>query len=227
MVTSITPKQKELLLLAIAMLFFSALLFYSYFSIYRPAREERLQAQQQVANDRHVLIKLQQQLADLAFEETASSLPLQKKVPVERLEEMILLQIGKAEIVSGVFVENISFSDGSIVIENAPEGVENVMELQTTVNMTAKTYKQLELFIEEVEKLERITIVNSISFAATEELTGEVDEHEPLRLNIAFSAYYRPDLQTLVDEAPKIDVPPSANKKNPLPFNNGTEEGDE
>ncbi|MET3574641.1 pilus assembly protein PilO [Bhargavaea ullalensis] len=217
--------RKETILIVLSVLFFISLLLYSYFLLFKPAHELRQQAQQNLQTERQVLSTLQQQAAGKTDREPASSLPLQRKVPVEPVEEMILLQLGKAETVSGTEIENVAFTTGEMLIDNPPEGVENVNELLTTVSILSPDYEGVAAFIEEIERLERVTVLDSATFTGPAEKTEEADEDEPISLEVTFSSFYRPDLETLKGEVPKVAAPPASLKEDPFPFEDNTEQG--
>ncbi|MDS8899992.1 type II secretion system protein GspM, partial [Streptococcus pneumoniae] len=88
-----TKSQKEKALIALAVLFLLALGFYSYFLMYAPAKDAREQAQQSLRSERDVLMALQTQVKELPEGETVSALELQKKVSIDPLSELMVLQI--------------------------------------------------------------------------------------------------------------------------------------
>lgn len=218
--------RKETILVVLSVMFLIALLLYSYFLLFQPARETRLQAQQTLQTERQVLSSLQQQAAGETESEPASTLPLQRRVPVSPAEEVVLLQVGKAEVVSGTEIQNVAFSTGEMVIENPPEGVTSVSELLTTVQILSPDYDGILTFIEEVERLERITVTNSVTFTGPPERTEEAQEDEPIAMEITFSSFYRPDLTTLEGETPTAPAPPPSLKDDPFPFDDETEQED-
>nr|WP_285858615.1 type II secretion system protein GspM [Bhargavaea ginsengi] len=218
--------RKETILVVLSALFLIALVLYSYFLLFQPARETRLQAQQTLQTERQVLSSLQQQAAGETESEPASTLPLQRRVPVSPAEEVVLLQVGKAEVVSGTEIQNVAFSTGEMVIENPPEGVASVSELLTTVQILSPDYGGILTFIEEVERLERITVTNSVTFSGPPERTEEAQEDEPIAMEITFSSFYRPDLTTLEGETPTAPAPAPSLKDDPFPFDDDTEQED-
>ena len=217
--------RKETILLVLSILFFISLLLYSYYLLFEPAREQLQQSQDNMQAERQVLSTLQQQATPDEDREPASSLPLQRKVPVEPVEETILLRLGEAETVSGTEIENVAFTTGEMVIENPPEGVENVQELLTTVTILSADYEGIATFIEEVERMDRITVMDSISFAGPPEKVDEAQEEEPISLEATFSSFYRPDLESLREAVPKVPAPPASQQEDPFPFEDDTEQG--
>lgn len=220
--SSLSKSQKEKALIVLAIIFLLALAAYSYFSLYAPAKEARLQAEQTLSSERDVLIALQTQLKELPEGEKISTSNLQQKVSVEALTELIVLQVEQAELISGTLIDNIGITEGLVELPVPVEGLENLQEVLTTVTIKANDYKEITTFIEEVEAMERIMIVEAIDFGSNEEVTSTDQVGEPLDVNLTFSAYFRPDLIALADTLPKVDAPAPAGKVNPLPQNDGT-----
>ncbi|WP_394119739.1 pilus assembly protein PilO [Planococcus donghaensis] len=220
--SSLSKSQKEKGLIVLSIIFLLALAAYSYFTLYAPAKESRLQAEQTLSSERDVLIALQTQLKELPEGEKISTSELQQKVSVESLTEQIILQIEQAELISGTLIDNIGITEGLVSLPVPVEGLENLQEVLTTVTIKADDYKEITTFITEVEAMERIMIVEAVDFGSNEEITSADQVGEPLDVNLTFSAYFRPDLIALADTVPKVDAPAPAGKVNPLPQNDGT-----
>ncbi|WP_019412524.1 LysM peptidoglycan-binding domain-containing protein [Paenisporosarcina sp. TG20] len=225
--SNLTRKQKEIGLILLASLFCLIMIAYAYFTFYVPKKESLAIAETTLTTDRQVLFALEQQLADQPEIPIVSSLELQKQVPVDPLTELVLLQIEKAEVVSGSLVQSVGFSQGPFVIEAPPEGVEALQELNVSLSIETPTYGTLEAFISELEQMERIVVVDSIQFnSPTGEVTTDEQELEKLQLTLTFSAFYRPDLLKLIKQGPKVDTPSPADKVNPLPANDSIDAGE-
>ncbi|MFC6039738.1 LysM peptidoglycan-binding domain-containing protein [Paenisporosarcina macmurdoensis] len=224
--SNLTRKQKEIGLIVLSSLFCLIMIAYAYFTFYVPKKESLAVAETTLTTDRQVLFALEQQLADQPDIPVVSSLELQKKVPIDPLTELIILQIEKAEVVSNSLVQSIGFSEGPFVIEAPPEGVETLQQLLVSLSIETSSYATLEDFIDEIEKLDRILIVDNISFSSPGEVTTEELEPAKLQLSLSFTAFYRPDLLELLDEGPKVDTPAPADKSNPLPSNEVIDDGE-
>ncbi|WP_271852424.1 pilus assembly protein PilO [Planococcus maritimus] len=225
--SSLTKSQKEKALIALAVLFLLALGFYSYFLMYAPAKDAREQAQQSLRSERDVLMALQTQVKELPEGETVSTLELQKKVSIDPLSELMVLQIEEAELVSGTQIEAIQLAEADVELPIPVEGLENLKEVETTVAFSAENYSEITDFISEIEEMERILVIETINFGANPEVREVVEETERLQVTLSFAAYYRPDLIALEDTVPKIDAPSPADKQDPLPANDGTEYADD
>jgi type IV pilus assembly protein PilO len=224
--SNLTKKQKEIGLIVLSSLFCLIMIAYVYFTFYVPKKESLAVAETTLTTDRQVLFALEQQLADQPETPIVSSLELQKKVPIDPLTELIILQVEKAEVVSNSLVQSMGFSQGPFVIEAPPEGVETLQQLLVTLTIETSTYSTLETFIDEIEKLDRILIVDNIAFSSPGEVTTEEVDPAKLQLSLSFTAFYRPDLLELVDEGPKVDTPAPAEKSDPLPTNDGIDDGE-
>ena len=225
--SSMTKSQKEKALIALAILFLLALGFYSYFLMYVPAKDAREQAQQSLRSERDVLMALQTQIKELPESDTVSTLELQKKVSIDPLSELMVLQIEEAELISGTQIEAIQLAEADVELPIPVEGLENLKEVETTVAFSAENYREITDFISEIEDMERILVIESINFGANPEVREVIEETDPLQVTLSFAAYYRPDLIALEDTVPKIDAPAPADKKDPLPANDGTEYADD
>ena len=220
--SSLTKRQKEMALIALAVLLLIGSAAYSYFSLYTPAREARLQSEQLLTSEKEVFMALEAQQKAAPPTEKISVGDLQKKVSVEPLTDLILLQIEQAELISQTFVTSVNFTEAPLTLLQPVEGMENLQEIVAAVEFTANDYKSIATFIDEIEQMERILVVDTIDFTANPELTKADQENEPLLVSVSFSAFYRPDLVTLADDLLKVDSPAPAKKVNPLPQNDGT-----
>jgi type IV pilus assembly protein PilO len=223
---NLTRKQKEIGLIVLSSLFCLIMIAYAYFTFFVPKKDSLAVAETTLTTDRQVLFALEQQLANQPEIPIVSSLELQKKVPIDPLTELIILQIEKAEVVSDSLVQSIGFSEGPFVIEAPPEGVETLQQLLVNLSIETSSYATLEAFIDEIEKLDRILIVDNISFSSPGEVMTEELEPAKLQLSLSFTAFYRPDLLELIDEGPKVDTPAPADKSNPLPSNEIIDDGE-
>ncbi|MEH7254091.1 hypothetical protein V7111_18380 [Neobacillus niacini] len=100
--------------------------------------------------------------------------------------------------------------------ENAPVASSGLKKLTVSLSVESPTYEDLEKFIETLESLKRIVVVESINYTGGKEITTLENKDEPLSYSLTVSAYYLPTLNDLIADLPKIDAPAPANKKNPL-----------
>jgi type IV pilus assembly protein PilO len=100
----------------------------------------------------------------------------------------------------------------------AANTVTGLKKLTISLSVESPTYEDLEKFISTLESLNRIVVVESISYTGGKEVTSldSKKEEEKLTYSLTVSAYYLPTLNDLIADLPKIDAPGPANKKNPL-----------
>lgn len=221
--SSLTKKQKDTGMIVLAVLFFLAISAYGYFMVYAPAKETRVMAEQTFKSEREVVMALQEQLKALPEQERVSTSELQQRVSVEPLSELIVLQLEQAELLSRSLVQSIEIAESPLELLTPVEGIENVQKVQTTVTFETGDYAGITRFIEEIESMKRILIIDAIDFASNGEVTTTETADENLEVTLSFSAFYRPDLIALSDTLPKVDAPPPANKVDPLPKNDGVD----
>jgi len=92
------------------------------------------------------------------------------------------------------------------------------------VAIEVATYSELMRFIAELENMERVFVVDSIKFVGPDEVKEMGVERELIPLTVSFSAFYRSDLENLVNETPKINAPSGSQKSDPFSFNKGSAE---
>jgi type IV pilus assembly protein PilO len=114
---------------------------------------------------------------------------------------------------TGEATQDAAAANGQSAAVPASNGLK---KLSVSLSVQSPTYEDLEKFIETLESLDRIVVVESISYTGGEEITSLDVELEKLEYSITVSAYYLPTLDDLIAELPKIDAPAPANKKNPL-----------
>lgn len=89
-------------------------------------------------------------------------------------------------------------------------------KLTVSLSVESPTYKDFEKFIETLESLQRIVVVESISYSGGQEITSLDQEAKPLTYSLTVSTFYMPTLADLAAQLPKIDAPAPAGKDNPL-----------
>ena len=89
-------------------------------------------------------------------------------------------------------------------------------KMTVSLSVESPSYEKLEKFIETLESLKRIIVVESISYSGGQEITSLEQEDQPLTYSLTISAFYMPTLADLAGELPKIDAPAPAGKDNPL-----------
>ena len=176
-----------------------------------------------------VILDLQQaesvsnsKISNMSFSESAFSLPVEElTTPTADQQEGVTTEGTQSEKVD---VTSEPTSEQPAFDQTLLEGMK-----QVTVSLTVESpgYKGLEEFLTLIEHQTRITKVDSLTFTGKQEITS-VDENidEPLVYAITLSTFYMSAYSELADDAPKINVPKPANKKNPL-FTNTLDDEEE
>ena len=95
-------------------------------------------------------------------------------------------------------------------------GTPAVSKLTVQLSIQSQKYVDLEKFINTLESLKRITVVEAINYTGNKEITSLNQDNKPLDYTLTISAYYLPGLTDLDKQLPKVDFPAPANKENPL-----------
>ncbi|MGD6877972.1 pilus assembly protein PilO [Bacillus infantis] len=229
---------KPKLLLAISVVIAAIAAGSLYFLFLSPKLDELERKEAELKTEQQLLAAVENNAASRQANSFSSTVELQKRVPVKPLIEQLLLDIEKAEVVSGSFVAEMQFEEGEVAADTPleedvqsaeaqasvaasdetvpvalPQGVRKI-----TVALTARssTYYEFERFIESLENNKRIILVESIEFEGQEEMSTVENDSQALNYNIAVSAFYMPELAELEKQLPAIDSPPPGNKRNPL-----------
>lgn len=218
-------------------LFLIALFVALYFFVLYPKSNEVSMKEVELSTQEQILSTLQNKITSTNTNTFQNTVALQKMVPVKPLSQQLLLDIEKAEVVSGSFVVSMSFEDSEVEVpeteqQNAEETeaadgeVEEeeesiplptgVKKITVTLNVESPSYFEFEEFLRILEDSERITVVESIDFSANEEIIEMEQESTPLSYEVILSAFYMPTLTDLIEHLPKIATPEPANKKNPF-----------
>lgn len=219
---NLTRRQKNMALAALAVVFLIGSTTLAYFILYSPAHESKLQSEQLLQSERELLMNLQAQQEAAPPTEKISVRDLQQKVSIRPLTDTILLKVEEAELISDTLVTSVSFEESTFELLQPIEGLDNLHEVITTVEFNALDYESITAFVEEIEKMERIMIVEALDFTSNPEVTELDQEVQPLTALVSFAAYYRPDLVALDSDSMKVDAPAPAGKLNPFPQNDGT-----
>ncbi len=99
------------------------------------------------------------------------------------------------------------------VLATAPTGLE---KLTVRLMVESPSYQDFEKFIENLEDLKRLTIVESIQYNGPNEATTINQNSNPFAYSLIVSAFYMINLTDLEKDLPKIDTPESAGKNDPL-----------
>ena len=177
---------------------------------------------------------LNQQIRSLDSNVLETSFALQRKLPVQPLLDQFLLDISRAEGLSGSYILNINISEsGDVTLAEGesikeqisteveqnsalPEKIEDLRKITVFLSVRANDYEALANFLREIDSLPRLTNIDSVNFLGHDEKIMVNDSHQSLEFSVLLSTYYYPPLAQLREESPKIDFPNPANKDNRL-----------
>lgn len=124
------------------------------------------------------------------------------------------------KVTESTTLNNEDSDDSSIAEEqeadytiDLPEGLK---QLTVDLDIEAKDYFSLEKFIETMENNQRVLVVQNINYLTAGEKTKISKTKELLSFRLTFSVFYMPNLTDLQESAPKLEVPETSNKINPL-----------
>lgn len=206
-----------------------------------------------IKNNKTALQLAEQEVAILesklkSSEETTktNTVALQKQVPVKRLLEQALLEMEKAEIISGTNLietkingtesdesiqEELTTAEEAIKDANEEETNNGVQESEATEEVTlpngikktsiniigeANTYFELEKLLDKLQTSNRIMEIETIHITGTKEITSVEDEDQMIDFELTLSIYYYPELEALIDDLPVLESPETSNKNNPF-----------
>ncbi|MEH6993663.1 GspMb/PilO family protein [Neobacillus drentensis] len=235
--------KKEKLTLLIGTLLVVLLIVIAQFLLLKPLKSDLEVKEQSLKSEQQLLETITQERMDDTAKVVEDTRELQKRVPVTPLQEQVILDLERTENVSNSHISSISFSVGADVAvtgsETPQEGTTETQEtasddaanqqpaapavswvkkITMSLSVESPSYEQLEKFISTLESLNRIVVVENISYSGGQEVTSlsQGTENEKLTYSLTVSAFYLPTLDDLLADLPKIDAPSPANKKNPL-----------
>ncbi|MBE4908148.1 type II secretion system protein M [Bacillus luteolus] len=231
--------KKQLVIILMSSLLILLLFVFLYFLLIKPLETEHDRLENDLKTEKQLLEVVQTRVAQMQNQTYESTIELQKRVPVKPILEQFLLDLEKAEVVSNSFISNMSFGETEVTPQNTleeyvdmnnnDETAEEAQEQENaqfpaglekiTVNLSvvAPDYFALEEFITTLESQKRITQIENLVFAGTEEITSIEQEINPIPFTLTVSTFYLPSLTDLVDDLPTLETPLPSNKRNPFP----------
>ncbi|MBI0576508.1 type 4a pilus biogenesis protein PilO [Neobacillus cucumis] len=98
----------------------------------------------------------------------------------------------------------------------APAVPSGMKKLTVSLSVESPSYEDFEKFIQTLESLKRIVVVETINYSGGQEITSLTEDEKPLTFSLTVSTYYMPGLADLASQVPKLDAPAPAHKDNPL-----------
>lgn len=221
----------------------------SYLAVYvvwiKPAELKVTQTGQQLKTEQLLLTKVTQ-TGQIDKASTGTSDIILKQLPVKPLVDQYMLELTKAEGISGVTIRNITLQEttqtsaaaNSTGTTGTTTGTTSSATQSTTKQTTTSTatqaasapvpitlnidvqynvYEQLHSFIKELEGMERITYVQGIAFQGRDEITQPNTKVTPYHCILQIAVYYMPSMKDLEQGTPSIQLPPLCkNRTNPV-----------
>lgn len=233
--------KKEKTFIVAAILLILALASGVYFLVIMPKLETVTMQEKALKREQELLVELQKQTAGITTVTSESTVALQKQVPVQPLTEQLLLDLEQAEVVSNSFVTNMQFTAGEEVTEQTPleadieeqldsESTDEAAKANTvaealptgikkmTVSMTVEspTYQELEKFLQTLEQLQRIIVVDALVFSGNEEIISTEQSDKILTYQVTLSTFYMPTLDDLISSLPQLEIPKWDEREDPF-----------
>jgi type IV pilus assembly protein PilO len=231
-------------------MFFAFGIFYTQFFYVNPLKSD-LKLKNQTLDSEQNLLNSMGQKKNNADTTKTNTRELQKRLPVEPLQDQFILDLEQAETVSDSQIKSMSFTNdvqndtqveqqngntllpngnttnGNTVQQNTNStGTENqsqgdalpngVKKLTVQLSVESQGYGEFEKFIDALEGLKRIVVVEAIDYSAGSEVTSLDQGNKPFSYNLTVSTFYMPGLTDLKGQLPKIEAPNPAKKQNPL-----------
>lgn len=232
--------EKKNIIILVAAAMFAVLLYVGAYLLYiTPLKDSLAMKESQLKSEQQLSTTFETRLAS-ANSDINSTVELQKMLPVDPMIEQLVLDLEKAEVVSNSYITSMEFNNGeneasseaqsgetqaqgtaTVTTEDSSEPSlplpEGLAKTAVTITVESDNYFDLERFIETLENLKRVVMVDSISFSGPEEINSLSDESSPVVMNLTVNSFYLSGLDDLKDNNPKIETPEPANKRNPFP----------
>jgi type IV pilus assembly protein PilO len=232
-------KGKKIFLIFIFLLLALGIVYTQFFYL-NPLKNELKLKNQTLESEQKLLNDISENKKDMK-DHQVNTRELQKKIPVKPNQDQLILDLQQAETVSGSQIKSMDFSivgqsdtqndqnsientiqqSNSTTIKTADQTAEKVLpiglqKLTGKIKIESPGYEEFEKFIDALEKLKRIIVVESIEYDVENEQDLLVDMDSPFSYELTITAFYMPGLTDLENQMPEIDAPNPAEKQNPL-----------
>lgn len=232
--------KKHILIIVFSVIVIGAITFSAYYLYIVPIKNSVEQKKTELKLANQELTIIQNKLKQTNDQTILSTMELQKQVPVKRLLDQLLLNIEKAEIVSGTNIIEIKINGTEqdevidVTVEKSDSGSSEQNENEETKSKEdvtlpngikktsiiligeAESYFDLEKFLYELQDMKRTVKIDQFSFTGLDEIYSVDQTEQVIDFEVAISAYYYPTLVDLQSELPPLDTPKDSNKKNPV-----------
>lgn len=208
-----------LILTALSVLIVAALLF-TYWKAVNPVKEEVDKLTEKIEADMKMLEAIGSQINEQIKLSTEESLQMQRQVPLESFVDQLIVNVRSVEQSSGNTIDSIgvsyseiSFDDWNKTIGTADAAAAEesktdslpLYKVSLGMAVQSPSYERMRQFIMDLEGLERIVNVDSLSFDSAADV-----------YQLTVSVFYAPQLDGIEDRLPKAVFPGPAAKTNPI-----------
>ncbi|MGJ7920549.1 hypothetical protein [Neobacillus sp. LXY-4] len=116
--------KKEILILVLSLLLTAILIFVGYTYYLNPKQKDVETKTASLKSEQDVLAALQQKQTDKSSLTVENIAVLQRKVPVKAQLEQLILDLEKAEVVSGTVIKNMTFAEADVAAATPPQTTE-------------------------------------------------------------------------------------------------------
>lgn len=211
--------RKDWSIISLAFVFFALLVWVVYWFFYLPVREEKDRLTTEISNEEKLTGVLDERLTAMKGGSLETTAALQRVVPVKPMTDQLLIDLEKAEVVSGGLITKMDFTESPMAAAVEGEAVETpagLQKLTAVLTLEADDYFMIEGFIEELERTQRIVEIEEISLEGPEELKNMNDETGKIEYGVTFSTFFLPEAEATEGDAKATDSPPPAHKNDPF-----------
>ncbi|WP_370297247.1 hypothetical protein [Rossellomorea marisflavi] len=211
--------RKDWGIITLAFVFFALLVWTVYWFFYLPVREEKERLTTEISNEEKLTSVLDERLAAMEGGSLETTAALQRVVPVKPMTDQLLIDLEKAEVLSGGLITKMDFTESPMEAAGEGEAVETpagLQKLTAVLTLEADDYFMIEGFIKELERSQRIVEIEEISLEGPEELKNVEDETQKIEYGVTFSTFFLPEAGTAEEDAKASGSPPSAHKNDPF-----------
>ncbi|WP_404404127.1 hypothetical protein [Jeotgalibacillus malaysiensis] len=208
-------KRQATVILLIFLLFVQLLVFYLFFVRPAAAKNEALTARTELLESEVIIAEAESNTDPV--QEDSPRVIQEDKLPLTKAEDQVLLAMQSAELVSGTQIDIVGFGDEAEVAplnsdeelleeeeqetEPLTEPGEGLQSVTFTAEVSSPDFSSLQLFIKEMERLERVINFEGLEF---EQLTDEErllsDQDDTIVLQLTATAYYYHEVNESVTE---------------------------
>ncbi|AJD91663.1 hypothetical protein JMA_23460 [Jeotgalibacillus malaysiensis] len=202
-------KRQATVIILVFLLFIQLLVFYLFFVRPAAAENETLTAKTELLESEVIIAEAESNLEPV---QTDSPRIIQEdKLPLTKAEDQVLLAMQSAELVSGTQIDIVEFGENDVVeplisdeelleeeqetepvAEQITEPDEGLQSVAFTAEVSSPDFSSLQIFIKEMERLERIMNFEGLEFEqlTEEELLLSAPDDDKIVLQLTATAYY-------------------------------------